>query len=29
LQMDYDLDIADDLLSEKIQKEVHEYQEAV
>jgi addiction module HigA family antidote len=29
LQMDYDLDVADDLLSEKIQKEVHEYQEAV
>jgi addiction module HigA family antidote len=29
LQMDYDLDIADDLFSEKIQKEVHEYREAV
>ncbi len=29
LQMDYDLDIADDLFSDKIQKEVHEYQEAV
>jgi addiction module HigA family antidote len=29
LQMDYDLDIADDLLSDKIQKEVHEYREAV
>jgi addiction module HigA family antidote len=29
LQMDYDLDIADDLLSEKIEKEVHEYREAV
>ena len=29
LQMDYDLDIADDLYSEKIQKEVHEYREAV
>ena len=29
LQMDYDLDIADDQLSEKIQKEVHEYREAV
>ena len=28
LQMDYDLDIADDLLSDKIQKEVQEYQEA-
>jgi addiction module HigA family antidote len=29
LQMDYDLDVADDLFSEKIQKEVHEYHEAV
>jgi addiction module HigA family antidote len=29
LQMDYDLDIADDLFSDKIQKEVHEYREAV
>jgi plasmid maintenance system antidote protein VapI len=29
LQMDYDLDIADDLFSEKIQKEVHEYRKAV
>jgi len=29
LQMDYDLDIADDLFSDKIQKEVQEYQEAV
>ena len=29
LQMDYDLDIADDQFSEKIQKEVHEYREAV
>jgi addiction module HigA family antidote len=29
LQMDYDLDVAEDLLSERIQKEVHEYQEAV
>ena len=29
LQMDYDLDIAEDLFSDKIQKEVQEYQEAV
>lgn len=29
LQMDYDLDIAQDILSEKIQKEVHEYRKAV
>jgi len=29
LQMDYDLDIANDLFSEKIEKEVHEYREAV
>jgi addiction module HigA family antidote len=29
LQMDYDLDVAQDLLSEKIQKEVHEYRKAV
>jgi antitoxin HigA-1 len=29
LQMDYDLDIADDQLYERIKKEVHEYQEAV
>jgi addiction module HigA family antidote len=29
LQMDYDLDVADDLLSEKIEKEVHEYHEVV
>jgi len=29
LQMDYDLDIADDQLSERIKNEVHEYQEAV
>jgi antitoxin HigA-1 len=28
LQMDYDLDIADDLFSEKIKKEVHEYRKA-
>ena len=29
LQMDYDLDIAHDSLSEKIQKEVNEYRKAV
>jgi len=29
LQMDYDLDIAQDILSEKIQKEVNEYRKAV
>ena len=29
LQMDYDLDIAEDRFSEKIEKEVHEYNEAV
>jgi len=29
LQMDYDLDIAQDILAEKIQKEVNEYQKAV
>lgn len=29
LQMDYDLDVAEDLLSAKIEKEVHEYHEAV
>ena len=29
LQMDYDLDIANDLLSEKIRKEVQEYQAVV
>jgi len=29
LQMDYDLDVAEDLLSDKIQKEVHVYEEAV
>jgi addiction module HigA family antidote len=29
LQMDYDLDIADDQYSDKINKEVNEYQEAV
>ena len=29
LQMDYDLDIAQDILLEKIQKEVHEYRKAV
>jgi addiction module HigA family antidote len=29
LQMDYDLDIAEDMLSEKIQREVHEYRNAV
>ena len=29
LQMDYDLDTAEDQFSEKINKEVHEYQEAV
>jgi len=27
--MDYDLDVTDDLYSERIQKEVHEYEEAV
>jgi len=27
--MDYDLDVAQDILSEKIQKEVHEYRKAV
>ena len=29
LQMDYDLDVAEDQCAEKIAKEVHEYQEAV
>jgi len=29
LQMDYDLDIAQDILAEKIQKEVNEYRKAV
>ncbi len=29
LQMDYDLDVAEDQCSEKIAKEVHVYQEAV
>jgi len=29
LQMDYDLDVAEDRLSEKIEKEVREYSEAV
>jgi plasmid maintenance system antidote protein VapI len=29
LQMDYDLDVAHDILSEKIAKEVNEYQKAV
>ena len=29
LQMDYDLDIAEDRFAEKIEKEVHEYDEAV
>jgi addiction module HigA family antidote len=29
LQMDYDLDVAQDILSEKIQREVHEYRKAV
>jgi len=29
LQMDYDLDVAQDILSEKIQKEVNEYRKAV
>jgi addiction module HigA family antidote len=29
LQMDYDLDVAEDHLSNKIEKEVHEYSEAV
>jgi len=29
LQMDYDLDVANDLLSEKVQKEVLEYRAAV
>ncbi len=29
LQMDYDLDIAEDQFSEKINKEVHEYHKAV
>jgi addiction module HigA family antidote len=29
LQMDYDLNVAQDILSEKIQKEVHEYRKAV
>lgn len=29
LQMDYDLDVAQDILSEKIQKEVHEYRKTV
>ena len=29
LQMDYDLDVAEDQYAEKIDKEVHEYQKAV
>ena len=29
LQMDYDLDVAQDILSEKIKKEVNEYRKAV
>jgi addiction module HigA family antidote len=29
LQMDYDLDVTQDILSEKIEKEVHEYRKAV
>jgi addiction module HigA family antidote len=29
LQMDYDLDVAEDQLSGKIEKEVHEYSEAI
>ena len=29
LQMDYDLDVAEDQYAEKIEKEVHEYKEAV
>ena len=29
LQMDYDLDVAEDLYAEKIEKEVHEYKEAI
>jgi addiction module HigA family antidote len=29
LQMDYDLDVANDILSEKIEKEVNEYRKAV
>ena len=29
LQMDYDLDVAQDVLAEKIQKEVNEYRKAV
>ena len=29
LQMDYDLDVAEDQYAEKIAKEVHEYREAV
>ena len=29
LQMDYDLDVAEDQFSKKIEKEVHEYSEAV
>jgi len=29
LQMDYDLDVAEDKLSKRIEIEVHEYQEAV
>jgi addiction module HigA family antidote len=29
LQMDYDLDVAEDQYAEKIDKEVHEYQEVV
>ena len=29
LQMDYDLDVAQDILAEKIQKEVNEYRKAV
>ncbi|MFO7890319.1 MAG: HigA family addiction module antitoxin [bacterium] len=29
LQMDYDLDVAEDRFAEKIEKEVHEYNEAV
>ncbi len=29
LQMDYDLDIAEDLYADKIEKEVHEYNEVI
>ena len=29
LQMDFDLDVAEDELSDKIEREVHEYQEAL